>query len=111
MSDDLTQDESLRLVDKIVSLEMTRALGGNPDRHAASYLREAFNAHITDRIAALEAQLAEAVEALAYVLRAYDYAKHPSVEDTLLVVPDGSKVFSVTSARATLARIKEQRHD
>lgn len=40
-------------------------------------------------------------EALAYVLRAYEYEAQ-GVEDTLLMVPEGSRVFSIATARAAL---------
>ncbi len=55
-----------------------------------------------DVVAALAADEIERLrEALAYMLRAYEYEAR-GVEDTLLMVPNGSKVFSVASARAAL---------
>lgn len=48
-------------------------------------------------------ELADRVEALAYMIRAYEHES--DAEDPLLMVPKGSSIFSVASARAALSSI------
>lgn len=73
------------------------------ERRAGYEYRPLYTAPPTtaDQLAEAQREIERLREALTYVLRAYEYEAQ-GVEDTLLMVPEGSRVFSIASARAAL---------